>query len=344
MLPTRTYRSNRTDGFLYNWSDINNDDFEWSSILIGNGSSINVWDNFGYTSIYDHAAAKSSTNPLTPADSNLFGALNTHNFEQVLSSLNTAKIINQALGLGYAKITQRYDSIKASLISAISEVHIPWRKTPDKVIETIRAEIKNFKYIYTTNYDLLIYWSIMHQNDPSPFTDYFFGKEFDTSDTNIYSNNTRRIHYLHGALHLYKTSSGSTLKRIASGSNLLNSFGQAYPGHPDAVPLLVSEGTSEDKLASINQSDYLTFVFNHFAENQGDIVVFGHSLSDSDLHIVEAMKKRRKRKIAISLRPDNKPKIISSQASLISKFPDAKLYFFDATTHPLGSINQKVTP
>lgn len=344
MFPGRSYRSNKTDGTLYSWGDINNEDFQWKSILIGNGASLNVWGNFAYGSIYDHAVSATSASPLTNSDINLFNSLGTRNFEQVLSSLNTAKIINQALGLNYARITQRYDSIKQSLASAISEVHIPWRITPNKVLETIRAELLNYKFIYTTNYDLLIYWSIMHQNNPGPFVDYFFTGEFDTSDTDIFSNYKRRIHYLHGALHLYRDSSGTTLKRSAGLSNILNLFGRPYPGHPDAVPLIVSEGTFEDKLSSINQSDYLTFVFNKFAEDQDDIVVFGHSLSNSDLHIVDAMKKRKKRKLAISVFPDAKSKIVSLQASLVAKFPDAKLYFFDATTHPLGSPSQTVTP
>jgi len=345
MIPINTYRINNTDGVLYNWNDINNEDFRWGSILIGNGASINVWEKFNYISIYTQASSSGSGNPLHAKDVNLFNALNTHNFEQILSSLKTASIINQALRLPDAEITQRYESIKNSLIGTVSEVHIPWRITPDQTILTIRSEILTYKKVYTTNYDLLIYWSVMHQQNPSPFIDYFFSEEFDSSDTNIYDETKTKVLYLHGALHLYRIPNGTTLKRKAEERrNLLDLFGQPYPGHPDAVPLIVSEGTPEDKLASINQSDYLTFVYNKFSEDRDDLVVFGHSLSNSDMHIVNALAKMRDRRIAIALLPDSATNIKAAQANLVSKLPRESLHFFDATTHPLGSSTQKVVP
>lgn len=345
MTPTHTYRINNIDGVLYNWNDINNEDFRWKSILIGNGASINVWEKFNYRSIYAQASSSGSGSPLGIKDTNLFNTLDTHNFEQILSSLKTASIINQALGLPDVEITQRYESIKSSLIGTIGEVHIPWRITPDLIISTIRSEILNYKRVYTTNYDLLIYWSVMHQNNPAPFVDYFFTEEFDSSDTNIYDDAKTKVLYLHGALHLYRLPNGTTLKRKAEEKrNLLDLFGQPYPGHPDAIPLIVSEGTSEDKLTSINQSDYLTFAFNKFAEEREDIVVLGHSLSDSDMHIVEAMRKLRGRRIAIGLLPESPTNLIAKQSSIVYKLPEALLHFFDATTHPLGYSSQKVTP
>lgn len=344
MLPASSYRINNVDGQLYNWSDLNNDDFHWRSILIGNGASINVWNNFNYPSIFAQATSNTSLNPLGSSDVQLFNALGTHNFEQVLSSLKITNIINRALTITEDITTQRYISIKHALVGAISEVHIPWRRTPNNVIVAIRTEMLKYAYVFTTNYDLLVYWAVMHQNNPDPFLDYFFAEEFDAGDTNIFDGDRHRVMYLHGALHLYKTPSGTTLKRRAGGSNLLDLFGVPYNGYPDAIPLIVSEGSSEDKLSSINQSDYLSFVFNKFVENQEEIVVFGHSLSDSDMHIVDAMRKWDDRRIAISLLPDTTINIRTKQASLVAKFPNARLYFFDATTHPLGSPTQRVNP
>lgn len=345
MFPVRDYRNSNTDGSLYNWNEIDNDDFNWNSILVGNGASINVWQNFNYSSIFARATSDDAASQLDVLDINLFNTLGTHNFEQVLFSLRTAEIINRALGLHHNPITQRYRSIKRSLVGTINELHIPWRRVPDDVIEGIRAAILRYRHIFTTNYDLLIYWAIMHQNNPGPFCDYFFSEKFDSKDTSIFDNGRRRILYLHGALHLYKDSSGTTLKRRADGfNNLLDLFGQPYAAHPDAVPLIVSEGTSDDKLSSINQSDYLTFAFNRLVENENEMVVFGHSLSDSDMHIVEAMQKWEGRRIAISLLPDTEPNIRSKQASLVAKLPRAHLYFFDATTHPLGSPDLRVAP
>jgi len=333
---------NNVDGLLYNWSDLDNNDFNWDSILIGNGASINVWDKFRYSSIFAHATSSPSSSPLNRLDRQLFTSLVTQNFEQVLSSLKTAGIINRALGLPDSLITQRYDSIKQSLVGTINELHVPWRLVPDYVIAAIRAEILNYRYIFTTNYDLLIYWSMMFQNNPAPFIDYFFNEAFDSTDTEIFDSERSEVFYLHGALHLYKDPSGKTLKRRAGDSNLLDLFGQPYPGHPNAIPLIVSEGTSEDTLSSINQSDYLMFAFNQFMNNQNEMVIFGHSLSDSDMHIVEAMRTWEGQRIAISLLPDTATNILTKQASLVAKLPRARLYFFDATTHPLGSSILKI--
>lgn len=338
------HRLGGADGGLYNWNDLQDEAYGWNGLFIGNGASIAVWDNFNYPSIFNRAVLSDARYRLTASDRTLFTTLGTQNFEQVLSSLKTASIVCRALGLDDTIIVQRYESIKQALVIAINDVHIPWNIIPTQVLATIRSTLLDYKYIYTTNYDLLTYWAVMYQT-PDPFSDYFYGEEFDASDTKIFYDTTRRVLYLHGALHLYKFPSGKTLKRRAEiGRNLLELFGQPYNGYPDAIPLIVSEGTSDDKLSSINQSDYLTFAFNKFSEHPGPLVVFGHSLSPSDMHIVKAMQKWNDKRIAVALLPDTQTNIRQKQASIIAQLPDARLYFFDSTTHPLGSPSQKVTP
>lgn len=224
-------RFNIIDGSLRDWDDLKDETYGWNGILLGNGASIAVWDNFNYPSIFIQAIQDHAQHYLTTSDRTLFATLRTQNFEQVLSSLKTASIICQALGLDDTVIIQRYNSIKQALIDAISNVHIPWNNVPANVLTTIRSALLYYKYIYTTNYDLLSYWSVMFQ-DPAPFTDYFYTEEFDSSNTKIFSETTRRVLYLYGALHLYKLPlSGTTLKRrAANGNNLLELFDQPYNG------------------------------------------------------------------------------------------------------------------
>jgi hypothetical protein len=50
-------------------------------------------------------------------------------------------------------------------------------------------------------------------------------------------------------------------------------------------PVFVSEGTSEEKVERIRHNDYLCKMYRGFTEIQGDLVVFGHSLDQSDDHI-----------------------------------------------------------
>ena len=91
--------------------------------------------------------------------------------------------------------------------------------------------------------------------------DYFWGEgqEFDVTDTET-SGTATKVLYLHGGLHLYRLPSGATIKRKAeAGLSLLDLFG--VPFTEGAIPLFITEGTSQDKLASIHRSDYLSFAY-----------------------------------------------------------------------------------
>ena len=50
-------------------------------------------------------------------------------------------------------------------------------------------------------------------------------------------------------------------------------------------PVFVSEGTSDEKLERIRHNDYLCKMYRSFTELRGAIVVYGHSLDESDDHI-----------------------------------------------------------
>jgi hypothetical protein len=118
---------------------------------------------------------------------------------------------------------------------------------------------------------------------------------------------------------------------------LLDLFGDPPGNDSDATPLVISEGSADGKLASIRSSNYLSFVNESFRSLQGPAVVFGHSLSDGDSHILSAMKEWVQRPIAISIRPHHSPaEIRSRKAAVIQKLPQADLHFFDSETHPLG--------
>ena len=329
----------KIDGKLIEWNSIK-EPYQWSGILIGNGASINVWNHFNYSSVFSKATTGDVLHPLTDEDQRLFDALGkVTNFEHVLSSLGTAKTINSALGLSTDEIDVRYNSIQRTLIETIHTLHIPWIQTPNNVLQAVRDELLNYSYVYSTNYDLLIYWSIMHHNGGG-FLDYFFTEQFDLGNTEVWSKVTAVL-YLHGGLHLYRLPTGQTLKRRAmDNANLLELFGKPY--YADAVPMIVTEGSPDGKLSSIFRSDYLSFAYNKFSQHQGGLVIFGHSLSANDKHISDAMNKWGKRTLAISMLPDDENSIKREKARIFEKLPEAEIYFFDATTHPLGASDLRV--
>lgn len=74
----------RMDSQLASWDEVKGG-FHGGSLLLGNGSSRAVWEGFGYSSLYERASA-GIDHPLTPEDGALFAALDTTNFESVLSA------------------------------------------------------------------------------------------------------------------------------------------------------------------------------------------------------------------------------------------------------------------
>ena len=124
---------------------------------------------------------------------------------------------------------------------------------------------------------------------------------------------------------------------VAADGSILDQFEGHYSD--EESPLLISEGESADKLASITSSDYLSFAHQMFTSHDGGLVVFGHSLSDQDEHLVRPMRSWRGNPVAISMLPDEDlEKIVREQDRFKSRLSPMKdIVFFDATTHPLGS-------
>jgi len=329
--------SSSIDESLKKWDHIK-DEYDWHGLLIGNGASCNIWDGFRYPSLYQKAL-EGIKQPLSQAEQDIFTSMGTTDFEKVLEALWTAKIVCQALGQDsqVQTIEKHYQAIQHSLIEAVHSVHIPWLSLSDEVLSGIHSAILPYHSVYSTNYDLLMYWATMYNTSPS-HKDYFWSENraFDITNTQI-SGGTKRILYMHGALHLVSLPfGGGTRKLIADRRNLLSQFGITLG--PGEIPLFVSEGTAEDKLSAIRNSDYLSFAYEQFINHQGNLVIFGHSLRESDAHLIKAIQKWKNCTIAISMRQKrSEPNtIIENKARLKKMLPDANLEFFNARTHPLG--------
>lgn len=176
------------------------------------------------------------------------------------------------------------------------------------------------------------------------FKDYFFAEEFDLADTEIWPGPVTKVLYLHGGIHLAKKAlSGATVKRRADmGMNLLASLD--IMSYEDLVPLFITEGRSRDKLISIHRSDYLSFAYQQFAQHSGPLVIFGNSLDEtSDQHLVSAMRRWEDRKISVSVYPAAPHDVIAYKAGLHKRLPETELFFFDSTTHPLGSSTLRIS-
>jgi hypothetical protein len=326
-------------GSLSTWQEIESLDEQWSGLLVGNGASIAVWEKFAYASLFEEACSERVQDPLTDSDKSLFEAFRTQNFEQVLDTLGTASTVSKALGIDPSPYLDRYDSIRRALFEAVHAVHVPWLMVAEDSLLKIRKAMRLHRTVFSTNYDLLLYWARMvNPHSGSGIPDCFWSDDhrFDQLNTDVWDEGHTRILYLHGGLHLVRLPDGGTGKRVASETgNLLEQFNVS--GGSGAIPLLVSEGRSEDKLRSIRSSDYLNFAYEQFAKHKGGLVVFGHSLGEGDAHLARAMRTWGRRPIAVSVRPGTAERQAATRAWFEKALPEAQLRFFDASTHPLGS-------
>lgn len=336
---------------LKGWNEIREDYFG-HGIVIGNGQSIAVDPRFEGQSLFAIAKTK-----LSDDDLRIFENLETENFEEVLGKLVTArKILTAIKDLRYRKppLASKYDRIKNALIDAVREVHIHRSKLSDDAAYMIGEELSRYKIVFSTNYDLIIYWSLMHWaheskrlddirdhfKDASMYSDarifWLSGVEDVEKDPRI-----TEFFFLHGALHLFQLPTGEPAKLVYNGQTILNRF-YHYP-EDGSVPLVVSEGNAQYKLRAINRSTYLAYAFSRLERYCGPLVIFGHRCDKVDEHIVKAINRFPQRRIAISIRAKNDDYICERKAHYRKCFRYAKIDFFQADTHPLGSPDLRMT-
>lgn len=326
------------------WSDVAVS-AEWSGLLLGNGASIAVHDAFRYDSLFEVAEAGEVDHALQPEDIALFDAFGTTNFEQILSSLKTASRVLTALQSEEPALRERYDSIQRALFEAVHAVHVPWTDVCDQVIPRLHDTLRDYSWVYSTNYDLLAYWASM-QEGGAGFLDFLWGggnTRFEALDTTPWPDRESwtKILFLHGGIHLRRLQGGGTRKATSAGGNLLDQFITAFEG--DATPLLVSEGDSSDKLRSIDSSDYLSFARRKLIDHEGGLVVFGHSLGEADDHFVRPIAQWLDSPVAVAVRAGDDTAVVQSKALYRQRLaPNPNIQFFDASTHPLSRL--KVPP
>lgn len=325
-------------GELEDWSTLNSS-IGFPELLIGNGASLAVWRKFAYLSLFDEAQT-TRNRPLSPTELSVFRALDTSNFEQVLSALKNSIRVNAALTINSSSPRHRYFAIKEALIHAVRSVHIPWSQMQASSLMHINSALSQYQTVYSGNYDLLNYWAVMQA--PDAFEPLFRGPDstFDLGNNARQSSATRML-YLHGGMHLVKNIDGSTRMLNSSESTLLASFAINQLGD---IPLFVNEGSSADKLKAIRSSDYLSFCYSQLSQPKETLCIFGHNLAAQDQHLVKALLQAGMKTLAISIYPHN-PLFIQQQkqhyASLFAG-QDVELRFFDALSHPLGHRDLRV--
>jgi hypothetical protein len=199
--------------------------------------------------------------------------------------------------------------LKEHLIRAVTAVH---PASAFDVLVDQKAKCCNFMkpyigrlavphgIVFTTNYDLLLYWTlvahaIFRSRGDVLCWDGFKGEYWVPE---VMQHVNMSAVYLHGALHLHNH--GESVRRILyqMGSVNLNLITQIRMRlKQNDFPIYVAEGNSAAKIQKIRRNPYLSAAFDKFKfackERDGSLFIVGHRLAEQDEHLSELIGKGR---------------------------------------------------
>ena len=345
-------------------------------LLLGNGFSIALFPKrFSYASLLE-----STDFSAHPEAREAFKLLGTTDFEVVINALRQAVILAPIYGessSAKAKMSSHADALKELLVQAIAGKH------PERP-----ADIADYQYgacrrflahfvgdsrggkpdlrgdVYTLNYDLLLYWTLLHDEivsiDPkrplriaievteSLAHDDGFRAPEDNPDAEYVTwdgeaSHKQNVHFLHGGLHLFDH--GFQLQKKcwerSGGQPLIDQIRSALDSA--RFPLFVSEGQSKGKLERIRHSGYLHKGLRSFRGNcdqpKPALFIFGHSLAENDAHILRQIEKGKIGQVFISLygepeSPSNQAIMARAELMRSRRLDRApmQVYFYDSAS------------
>lgn len=333
-------------------------------LLLGNGFSIACKpDIFAYGSLFEEAK-KTMSNELVA----IFAAMGTQDFEEVIRALQHAAAIVSVYRPKFvttkALLLADAEKLKTDLIQAVAGRH-PARPNDisDERYAACRTFLSNFVgegangKIYTMNYDLLLYWALMHEEEDvlariALTHDDGFRKDQEDYDAPYVewqgegAAHGQNIHYLHGALHLFDA--GHQLQKytwVNTGKALVDQANEALK--KNLFPVFVAEGDSKSKLTKIQHSAYLHHNFKSFAgvcqtkSREGTaLVVYGHSFAKNDAHVLNMIGHGKIAHLFVSLYGDPTSKTNQTIRANVDhivglrppSYPALKIDYFDAAS------------
>lgn len=299
--------------------------FSKRHLLLGNGFSIACKpDIFHYASLFDEADFSG-----IPNARNLFAKLATQDFEVAIRALENSAAVLDVYDPSQAALagSMRVDAaaLKDLLVSTVAQNHpdIP-TDIADVKFWACRSFLANFLagskkgHVFTLNYDLLLYWTLMHEDHPFGESINLdkndgFGNDEDDPDTDyvVWQGETgahsASVHFLHGALHLFDA--GHELQKytwIRKQERLVDQARAAI--NSNKFPLFVSEGTSRQKFSKIRHNAYLYQGLKVLTANADTsthcFFIYGHSLAENDDHILRRLGRGKFPKLYVSLYGD----------------------------------------
>ena len=277
-------------------------------LLLGNGFSM-AYDSeiFSYNALHNFIQ-----NSRDPDIKTILGVIETKNFEVIMQQLDTCVALVGAFGGDPALTQQIVDAstrLKSSLLDAVKELHPEHVfKVPQKQSEVCASFLKTFLktggHLYSTNYDLLLYWVLM-RNSVEDHVD-GFGRELenpdDPPDDYIWSDelfwgknrDTQNVFYLHGALPFFDNGVAVIKEEYDEYSYLLQKISARMESAE--YPIFVTAGDGRQKLTHIMHNHYLTHSYESLCTVEGSLVTFGFNFGEYDEHIIDAINRAARQK------------------------------------------------
>jgi predicted house-cleaning noncanonical NTP pyrophosphatase (MazG superfamily) len=279
-------------------------------LLMGNGFSMSYDSEiFSYNKL-----AEFLENLENPILKKLFEIIKTSNFELLMEQLDNVAKISEVFGADKKvvdKIHEATSTLKKSLIDAIKELHpehvfaIPEEKS-QACASFLNSFLAEDGEIFTTNYDLLLYWVLM-RNDLDKKGD-GFGREAEETDEWIPEEDiqwselrwgkhrdSQSIYYIHGALHLFDARI-DIIKEEYTNEHVLLENVKARMKRKE-YPIFVTAGNGAEKLSHIRHNRYLSHCYDILSSLSGSLVCFGFGFGQYDEHIIAAINKATKKRI-----------------------------------------------
>lgn len=263
-------------------------------VLFGNGFSIGAHLEFQYPSLLRRA-------PLSPQLSSIFASVPTTNFEVALRALNARA--QGADTVVSARLAGLADELKEHFVNAVAAVHpsTSWmiarsRDQAEERFTRCQQFLQHFigadrgipGRVFTTNYDLLLYWTVVRdaalprKEQRLHCEDGFLYGPFQP----VRAGNAQ-VFYLHGGLHIVELAGEVYKLRYRDEEPLIKQIRERL--RRGEFPVFVSEGEGPQKYARIRENKYLNAAFGKFRHACGQagsaIFIFGHGLSSTDNHL-----------------------------------------------------------
>lgn len=318
-------------------------------LLLGNGFSV-AYD----AEIFSYNALHEFVKNLNDKDlSKILEVIETRNFEVIMQYLDNFAALVDAFG-GDPNLKKRVEAasakLKKSLLDAVKAMHPEHVfKVPEDQSKACATFLQNFLgttgCIYSTNYDLLLYWALMRNQElrhgdgcgrelENDTGEYMTPEDKEWSELTWGKNrDDQNVFYLHGALPFFDDGVAVVKEEYDLYNYLLQNISARM--EKGEYPIFVTAGDGHQKLNHITHNQYLTYCYDNFCQAEGSLVTYGFSFGPNDEHIIAAINKAARRKVPNKLwsiyigvySPEDKKHIENIEGQFL-----CKVHVYDAKT------------